>query len=63
MSEPVKIERKKDTCLWRLVPSANNFCKQFGPRSGSTNRFEANLFEKMVFVKEVHQVDLKILVK
>ena len=38
------------------MPSVNKLCKQFRPRSGSINRFEANLFEKMVFVKEIHSL-------
>ena len=45
------------------MSSANKLCKQFGSRSGSTNQFEANLFEKIVFLKEIYKVDLKILVK
>ena len=43
-------------CQWQLLPSTDNLCKQFGPRSGPT-KFQAlscsKLFDTiMVFLKE-----------
>ena len=50
-------------CQWRILSSADNLCKQFGPRSGfkrfDTDSVPERIFEKVNFEKKSQQMTKK----